>query len=83
MSCRQPVVSLTDRPVVRRILWAFALLAFGDNGHVGFRVIAYAMRGLEGNPVLVGLGALSTDYNSIKVERIAAISFVLTPIESK
>ncbi|MBE3040767.1 MAG: hypothetical protein IMZ62_18375, partial [Chloroflexi bacterium] len=76
MARRQPVVSLTDCPVARRILWAFALLAFGDNGYVGFQVIAYAMGGLEGNPVLVGLGALSNDYNSIKVERIAAISFV-------
>ena len=83
MARRQPGESLTDRLVVRRILWAFTLLAFGDSGHVGFCVIAYAMGGLDGNPVLIRLGALSTDYNSIKVERIAAISFVLTPIESK
>jgi hypothetical protein len=34
----------------------------GDTGHVGFRVIAYARGGLEANPLLVGLGALSTAY---------------------
>ena len=38
----------------------FALLALGDTGHVGFRVVAYARGGLEANPILVGLGALST-----------------------
>lgn len=41
-------------------LLAFFLLALGDTGHVGFRVIAYATGGLEENPVLVGLGALAT-----------------------
>lgn len=48
--------------------WAFLLLALGDTGHVGFRVLAYSMGGLDGATVmllgrevgLVGLGALST-----------------------
>ena len=39
---------------------AFFLLALGDTGHVGFRVIAYGTGGLEDNPTLVGLGALAT-----------------------
>jgi len=39
---------------------AFFLLALGDTGHVGFRVIAYALGGLGQNPVLVGSGALAT-----------------------
>jgi hypothetical protein len=50
-------------------LWAFALLALGDTGHVGFRVVAYALGGLEARPVvlgtplsLVGIGAVSTAY---------------------
>lgn len=43
-------------------LWAFFLLALGDTGHVGFRVLAYAMGGLEANPVLVGLGAMATAF---------------------
>jgi len=41
-------------------IWAFFLLALGDTGHVGFRVLAYATGGLEANPALVGLGALAT-----------------------
>lgn len=41
-------------------LLAFLLLALGDTGHVGFRLLAYAMGGLENNEVLVGLGALAT-----------------------
>lgn len=39
---------------------AFFLLALGDAGHVGFRVLAYAMGGLDANPVLIGAGALAT-----------------------
>jgi len=49
------------------VMVAFGLLAFGDSGHVGFRVWAYALGGLEstvpffGRPLsLVGLGALMT-----------------------
>lgn len=41
-------------------IWAFFLLALGDTGHVGFRVLAYATGGLEANPALVGIGALAT-----------------------
>jgi hypothetical protein len=44
------------------MIWAFALLALGDTGHVGFRVVAYALGGLEAHAGLVGLGALSTAY---------------------
>ena len=62
MTRRQSVVSLESAPVARRILWAFALLALGDTGHVGFRVVAYALGGLEAHPLLVGLGALATAY---------------------
>ncbi len=51
-----------DRAVAIRLIWAFALLALGDTGHVGFRVVAYALGGLEAHPLLVGLGALSTAY---------------------
>ncbi len=39
---------------------AFFLLALGDSGHVGFRVVAYFMGGLESNPLLVGAGSLAT-----------------------
>jgi hypothetical protein len=60
MARRQSAVAPADRPVAQRMLWAFALLALGDTGHVGFRVIAYALGGLAANPALVGLGALAT-----------------------
>lgn len=67
MAQRMDAVAPDDRPTAQRILWAFALLALGDTGHVGFRVLAYALGGLEATPLvlgtpvsLVGLGALAT-----------------------
>ena len=59
---RLPAVHQAGRAVASRLIWAFALLALGDTGHVGFRVVAYALGGLEAHPLLVGLGALSTAY---------------------
>jgi len=56
----RPAVATADQPIASRLLWMFALLALGDTGHVGFRVLAYAAGGLEANPLLVGLGAFST-----------------------
>lgn len=46
--------------IAKRFRLAFFLLAFGDTGHVGFRVIAFLSGGLEKNSTLVGLGTLST-----------------------
>lgn len=60
MLARFKTIADSDRPVARLLIWAFALLAFGDTGHVGFRVVAYMNGGLEKNPALVGIGALST-----------------------
>jgi len=64
---RRGRVAPADRRVANHIMWAFALLALGDTGHVGFRVLAYAQGGLETNLTLfgrqlglVGLGALAT-----------------------
>jgi hypothetical protein len=64
----QPQVPEDDQPVSRLFIWAFALLALGDTGHVGFRVLAYSMDDGLGSTItllgrevgLVGLGALST-----------------------
>lgn len=53
-------VPVEDKAVAQRVIWMFALLTLGDTGHVGFRVLAYALGGLEANPLLVGLGALAT-----------------------
>jgi hypothetical protein len=66
---RQPQVPEADKPVSSLFIWAFALLALGDTGHVGFRVLAYASGDLEstialfGREVgLVGLGAMATAF---------------------
>ena len=60
-------VAVASRPVATRAMAAFALLALGDTGHVGFRTVAYALGSLEARPVLfgwpvplVGIGALAT-----------------------
>ena len=67
MLVRRARVSTSDWPVAKRLIWAFGLLALGDSGHVGFRVIAYALGDLTAKPVifgvpvsLVGVGALAT-----------------------
>ena len=64
MTWRLPEVSSEDHPLANRFRWAFLLLALGDTGHVGFRVVAYALGGLEQNPIWVGLGALATPSQS-------------------
>jgi hypothetical protein len=60
-------VKTFDLKVARYFILAFALLALGDTGHVGFRVWAYALGDLSTHISvlgidlgLVGLGALST-----------------------
>ena len=67
MTRRQPMVAPQDRRAADLVRWAFTLLALGDTGHVGFRVLAYALGGLETSLTvltvqlgLVGLGALAT-----------------------
>ncbi len=64
---RREKVAEGKRPLANLFISAFFLLALGDTGHVGFRVWAYALGGLEntislfGREVgLVGLGALAT-----------------------
>jgi hypothetical protein len=60
MSMQLNRVTKENRSVANLFRWAFFLLALGDTGHVGFRVAAYAMGGLENNSLLVGVGALAT-----------------------
>ena len=47
MTLQQSRVAPENRRVARLVRWAFALLALGDTGHVGFRVLAYAQGDLE------------------------------------
>lgn len=51
-----------NKIVAQLFRWMFFLLALGDTGHVGFRVVAYASGPLEKSPTLVGLGSLATAY---------------------
>jgi hypothetical protein len=67
MLARWSLVSSGHKPAARLVIAMFALLALGDTGHVGFRVLAYMLDGLESQVQiggtsfgLVGLGALST-----------------------
>ncbi|MBN1121565.1 MAG: hypothetical protein JXJ17_10835 [Anaerolineae bacterium] len=65
MIARRDRVAPEDRTAAALITWAFALLALGDTGYVGFRVIAYALGDLEaavGPTTWVGLGALATAF---------------------
>ena len=62
MAKRQNRVHANSRQLAKIVLWAFALLALGDTGHVGLRVVAFARGGLEANPILVGAGAFSTAF---------------------
>lgn len=62
---RRKAVAPADRRVTGLVTAMFALLALGDTGHVGFRVVAYALGGmqaeaLEAQSALVGAGALAT-----------------------
>jgi hypothetical protein len=69
MARRRSSVAPRDRTVARLVTWAFFLLALGDTGHVGFRVLAYALGDLGlsltllGQQIgLVGLGAMATAF---------------------
>jgi hypothetical protein len=64
---QKPGVPGEDQPVAVLFVGAFFVLALGDTGHVGFRVLAFGSGGLDktvhlfGQEVgLVGFGALST-----------------------
>lgn len=69
MTQAMPTVAPNDRKVAGLVRLAFILLAAGDTGHVGFRVLAFALGGADtqtnilGTPMtLVGLGTLTTSF---------------------
>jgi len=64
---RREAVVPGDRRTAGLLMWAFAFLGLGDIGHVGFRVVAYALGGFDvpvnvfGRQVLLApLGSLAT-----------------------
>ena len=62
---RRPFVAETDRHTGDLIIWAFAFLGFGDIGHVGFRVLAYAMGGLDASVSMFGKQLLLAPMGSL------------------
>jgi hypothetical protein len=60
MSTQINLVAKENQSAASLFRWAFVLLALGDTGHVGFRVAAYMLGGLDANNTLVGIGALAT-----------------------
>jgi hypothetical protein len=69
MACRYRQVESGKKAVARLVLIAFILLAAGDTGHVGFRVVAHLMNALDkqvlvfGAPMnLIGVGMMTTSY---------------------
>ncbi len=63
MAARHGAVAPENRRVAGLFTGAFALLALGDTGHVGFRVVDYAQHGFVPSgdaSALVGFGALAT-----------------------
>lgn len=67
MIVRRAQLAPSDAPVGQRLLLAFLLLALGDTGHVGFRVLGYALGGFDPHAelsgtaaTLIGMGALAT-----------------------
>ena len=52
----------SERKTAGLFIAAFLLLALGDTGHVGFRVVAYLNGGIEANKALTGAGSMSTAF---------------------
>jgi hypothetical protein len=64
---RRELVDAREQRVAGLIMWAFLLLGLGDIGHVGFRVVAFALGGLDATVTVIGrtmtlapMGALAT-----------------------
>lgn len=70
---RRVFVSHNDLRTADRIMWAFAFLGCGDIGHVGFRVISFAMGGLDVPVAIFGKQVLLTPLGSLST----AITFTI------
>ena len=65
MWLRREHVAEQDRRTADLIMWAFAFLGFGDIGHVGFRVVAYTMGGLDATVNVFGTQLLLAPMGSL------------------
>jgi len=59
------LVAQRDRRTADLIMWAFSFLGFGDIGHVGFRVVAFAMGGLDATVNVFGKHLLLAPMGSL------------------
>ncbi|HUT83343.1 MAG TPA: hypothetical protein VMX95_01735 [Thermodesulfobacteriota bacterium] len=73
MWLRREHVAEQDRRTADLIMWAFAFLGFGDIGHVGFRVVAYTMGGLDATVNVFGTQLLLAPMGSLAT----AITFTI------
>ena len=71
MTLHKDRVAPENRRVADLGRYAFALLALGDTGHVGFRVWAYASDGLESTVTLLGreVGLVVDDDQENRADR--------------
>lgn len=67
---RRELVDAQDQRVAALIMWAFFLLGLGDIGHVGFRVVAFALGGLD--------AAISLFGREIKIAPMGALATAIT-----
>lgn len=81
MAKRQPNLPDDLQAKTKPFIWAFALLALGDTGHVGFRVVGYALGDLSKTFTLfgqeLGLAGMGTLSTSITVTLFYALMVVI------
>ncbi len=65
MYVRLPNVNPRNKGTALCILWAFLFLALGDLGHVGARVVAFSMGGLDAKITLLGSSIMIAPIGSI------------------
>ena len=74
---RREAVAPGDRRTADLLMWAFAFLGFGDIGHVGFRVVAYALGGLDVSVNFFGKSLLLAPMGSLATAITFTIFYVL------
>lgn len=65
MWLRRSLVAEQEQVVARLIMWAFFWLGLGDIGHVGFRVVAFALDGLGTTVSVFGKSILLAPMGSL------------------
>jgi hypothetical protein len=74
---RRDVVAPADRRTASLLMWAFAFLGFGDIGHVGFRVVAFALGGFDVSVNVFGSRLLLAPMGSLATAITFTIFYVL------